>query len=121
MIFDRGTAEPIRSGLTWAERWQGEDDGLITAWERGREFSLERPDLSVAARLGELIELPWKGGVSGDTKVRKKFGSLLYYAMWLGLRGEPLRLDSAVETRVCCARSGVVVVFTADAAKFQGV
>ena len=34
----RAISEPVRAGLTWQERWQREDGGLIACWERGREM-----------------------------------------------------------------------------------
>lgn len=74
---------------------------------------------------GELLPLPWKGGVhpdppddqSGKKKTKgkrkkqpvKKFGSLQYLAMWQGLRGENLDvpLDGEI-TLTCPATKGIV-------------
>jgi hypothetical protein len=36
--LQRSINEPIRVGLTWEERWEGPDRGLIASWERGREM-----------------------------------------------------------------------------------
>ena len=35
----RSYQEPDRGKLSWSERWEGEDKGLITCWEVGRELS----------------------------------------------------------------------------------
>lgn len=118
MLIERGIGAQIRRGnLSHHERWEGVDCGLIAAWERGREFAVERPDLAEAAVSGQLIELPWKGGVTRVIKGRK-FGSFLYLAMWQGLRGEPLCIDLCADLTLVCAAHRVSVTYTSDSSKY---
>lgn len=110
---------PPRTGLTWAERWHGPDDGLIAAWEAGRELVSRHPALVEAVLAGELVELPWKGGLTRALKPgAPKFGTLLYVAMWRGLRGEALDMTTGAELQLTCARFGTTVTFTSDPAKY---
>lgn len=83
----RARSEPTRVGRTWDERWGSTELGLITSWERGREKSLEDPQLAQQARDGQLMVLPWKDGVEKELKTTKKYGVFNYLAMWQGLRG----------------------------------
>ena len=62
----RLTSDVRREGLTWEERWEGVDQGLIVSWERGQDMQRESPELAVRALAGELVVLPWKGGVVND-------------------------------------------------------
>lgn len=118
MKLHRSITEPIRVGAKWAERWGAEDDGLIACWERGREKRLEDPSLAAQAVDGQLVVLPWKGGVEKAVKKKQKFGTLFYLAMWQGLRGEDLRIDPAEEVVLKCTATEMVVVFTGDVAKY---
>ena len=68
MKLQRSTSEPIRTNATWEERWNDDDQGLIACWERGREKSREDPALAAQARDGQLVVLPWKGGVEKAIK-----------------------------------------------------
>lgn len=54
----RSITEPIRKNMSWDDRWNREDQGLIACWERGREKSKQEPDLASLARSGELVVLP---------------------------------------------------------------
>lgn len=118
MKIHRSITEPIREGGTWDERWKAEDNGLIACWERGREKSLEDPSLATQAAAGQLVVLPWKGGVEKAIKKKQKFGTLFYLAMWQGLRGEDLDIDPEEEIVLSCATTGMAVVFTSDMAKY---
>ncbi len=118
MKIHRSFAEPIRKEAKWEERWNAEDDGLIACWERGREKRIEDPALAAQATDGQLVVLPWKGGVEKAIKKKQKFGTLYYLAMWQGLRGEDLNIDTAEETVLTCAATGMAVVFTSDMAKY---
>jgi len=117
MKIHRTTTEPIRDDAKWDERWNAEDGGLIACWERGREKRLEDPALAAQAAGGQLVVLPWKGGVEKVIKKKQKFGTLFYLAMWQGLRGEDLNIDFAEEIALSCATTGMAVVFTGDIAK----
>jgi len=114
----RSITEPIRQSAKWEDRWNGEDNGLIACWERGREKRLEDPSLAARAADGQLVVLPWKGGVEKAIKKKEKFGTLSYLAMWQGLRGEDLSIDPAEEVLLKCTATGMVVVFTNDVAKY---
>lgn len=117
MRIHRSVTVPIREGAKWDERWNAEDSGLIACWERGRKKRLENSALAAQAACGQLVVLPWKGGVEKAIK-NKKFGTLFYLAMWQGLRGEDLNIDSAEEITLTCAASGMAVVFTGNVAKY---
>jgi len=118
MKVQRSITEAIREGGTWDERWNAEDNGLIACWERGREKRLEDPSLVAQAEAGQLVVLPWKGGVEREIKKKQKFGTLFYLAMWQGLRGEDLNIDPNEETALNCTTTGMAVVFTSDMEKY---
>jgi hypothetical protein len=118
MKLNRSITEPIREGANWEERWRAEDGGLIACWERGREKKREDPSLAAQAAEGQLVVLPWKGGVEKAIKKKQKFGTLYYLAMWQGLRGEDLSIDTAEEVVLSCTATGMAVVFTGDLAKY---
>ncbi len=109
----RSISLPIRDGLSWSERWEGSDKGLIWCWERGREKRVEDPGLATRAGKGELAILAWKGGVKEKLQIERKLGTLQYLATWQGLRGEDLDLSLQGECVIVCARTGQVVVFSA--------
>jgi hypothetical protein len=118
MKLHRSTTEPIRETASWEQRWSAEDQGLIACWERGREKRLEDPLLAEKAGNGQLVVLPWKGGVEKAIKKQQRFGTLNYLAMWQGLRGEDLSIDPAEEVVVNCTATGMTVVFTNDMTKY---
>lgn len=62
--------------------------------------------------------LGWKGGVSRSLKKLEKYGSLKYLAQWQGLRGEDLDVDLNQERALTYSRTGMVVTFTPDRAKY---
>jgi len=115
----RPIEEPIRSGLDTRTRWHGEDGGLIACWERGREMAVESPDIAQQAKNEELMILPWKGGVEKRLKVKApKIGTYRYLAMWQGLRGDDLNIDTAVEIVLTCSKFQQKVLYTDDAEKY---
>lgn len=118
MKLVRSIIEPIRENAKCEERWNGVDQGLIACWERGREKRLEDPSLAAQASVGQLVVLPWKGGVEKAIKKKQKFGTLFYLAMWQGLRGEDLNIHLAEEVVVSCTATGMAVRFTNDVAKY---
>ena len=117
MNIHRSINLPSRLATSWEEKWNGPDQGLIACWERGRKKASEDPILSSQARDGKLVLLPWKGGVEKAIKLKQKYGSLNYLAMWQGLRGEGLNINTEEETVVTCTATKMVVVFTNDLAK----
>lgn len=125
MHLYRLISEPIRTDQSWDERWAGPDGGLIACWERGREMSAELSPESLEAtskaRRGELVVLPWKGGVEKALKKKQKYGTHFYLAMWLGLRGEDLAIDTDAEPTHVCTATNVTVIYTNDYAKYSQV
>ena len=113
----RSNNEPDRRELTWHERWEGDDKGLITCWEVGRRFSKSKPELAEKAKRGELPTLGWKGGTDKKLKSNKKFGSLNYLAQWQGLRGEDLNINLSDEITLTCSTTGMEVTYTSDIKK----
>ena len=91
---------------------------LITCWERGRGLATPDTTLAAAARTGQLVPLSWKGGVPppvrGGKAPRRKYGSFHYLAMWQGLRGEDLDIDTESSLKHVCAQFGTTVIFTDD-------
>lgn len=101
----------------WYKNWEGPDKGLICSWLRGIEKSREDPDLATKAAASELPVLAWKGGVNKFIKRTDKVGALHYLATWQGLRGDDLHIDTELEVRMVCTRTGVPVLFTANISK----
>ena len=97
------------------------DQGLIACWERGREKGSEDPDLAAKALSGQLVMLPWKGGIKKITKKKEKVGTFFYLAMWQGLRGEDLNIDTITEPVLTCTVTKMTVVYTNDFAKYANV
>lgn len=115
----RSNNDPEREGLSWCERWEGEDKGLITCWEVGRRFRESKPELAEKAKRGELPTLGWKGGTDKKLKLNKKYGSLNYLAQWQGLRGDDLNINMFDEIVLTCSKTGLVVTYTSDITKFK--
>lgn len=114
-------ANPPEEEADFDRRINGPDGGLINAWLAG--IAMRRLDRTKAqaAEAGELVPLPYRGGVEKKLKVKTKPGSLLYLAMWRGLRGEGLDLETTQQYTLSCARHGVLVRFTPNVADlFEG-
>ena len=99
--------------------WRGEDRGLIQAWEIGRRQAQKGGDFVERARRGELpaSEL-FQGGYDERLKAAVQYGSLHYFCMWLGWRGEDLEVDTDQEYPLVCSRTQMGVVYTIDSKKF---
>ena len=91
-LIHRSISEPIRSGLTRREAWEGPDQGLILCWEKGRQERSEKPELAKKASEGHLVPLNWKRG------------TLKYLAHWQGLRGEDLDIDLIGQREITCTK-----------------
>ena len=115
----RSYKEPKREGLSWVQRWKGPDKGLITCWENGRELGKKKPELAEQAKNGELPVSGWKGGVEKKLKKEEKVGTHYYLAEWQGLRGENLNIDLSEETELICSKTGMKVIYTSDARKYE--
>lgn len=117
MQIKRALDAPVREAATWEDRWAGPDGGLIACWERGLEKRREDPELAARAVAGELVILPWKGGVEKAIK-GVKYGSYQYLAMLQGLCGEPLDIDTGAEVSRVCSRTQMQVIYTNDMSKY---
>ena len=115
----RSYREPIRKGLTWEERWKGDDRGLISCWELGKELREKQPELAKRAENGELPVLVWKGGAEKQLKKKEKYGTFNYLAEWQGLRGEDLNIDLSEEPEIICSKTGMKFIYTGDAEKYS--
>jgi len=104
--------EPIREGLSWHERWDADDNGLIACWENGRELAIRNPKKAEQAKNGELIRFGWTGGVSEKLKADVFHGSLFYLAKWQGLRGDDLSINVYGNTYLKCTKTGQVVKYS---------
>lgn len=82
-------------------------------------MALELPNLAALAREGQLVELPWRGGVQKALKKTEKYGTYLYLAMWQGLRGEDLDVDVQWERTLTCSATGMRVLYTGDSSKYS--
>lgn len=80
---------------------------------------MEWPDLADAAISNELVPLPWTDGLQIAIKSKRKYGTMRYLAMWQGLRGEDLVINTASERQLRCQRFGVTVTFTANPAMYE--
>lgn len=119
MKINRSISEPIRQDLSTTLRWGGDDKGLIACWERGRQKATEDPELALNAISGQLVVLPWKGGVEKAIKKKEKYGTYRYLAMWQGLRSEDLSIDTSVEASKICSVTGMMVIYTDDYEKYK--
>lgn len=118
MIIRRSIQEQIREGLSWEERWRGEDKGLIVCWEVGRAKRRTDETLASKCERGELPVLGWTGGVDKMLKKPHKYGALMYLAQWQGLCGSDLCIDTSKEVSKTCCNTGMKVTFTDDSSKY---
>jgi hypothetical protein len=111
--------EPLREDQSFENRWNKQDRGLITCWEKGREIKNRRPDMAEKASRGELPVLGFKGGIAKRIQDVEKIGSLNYLAQWQGLRGEDLDVTIGEEVVIECSKTGMIVTFTDDIEKLK--
>lgn len=109
-------SDPVCEILDFDQRINGDDRGLINAWNVGRNLALRNADLVRRMRDGELPELGVKGGVRKKIQAHK-IGSLWYLAQRQGLLGEDLDIDMSSEVEMICSRTGVRVLYTLDLEK----
>ena len=110
----QAVGNPRSTQITWDDRWEGPDRGLICSWVRGIEKARETPTLREQALRGELPPLAWKGGGNQAIKAGKRVGSVHYLAMWQGLRGDALDIDTDAPVSLTCTRFQTLVTFTGD-------
>ena len=118
----RKYSEPIRTKISYAECWKGDDGGLIRCWENGREWRQNKQNIAQRAMHGELPIMNWTGGISDGVKysikLKAKYGTLYYLAQLQGILGGDLDIAPALETPLICYRTGWVVVMTGDRKKY---
>lgn len=103
-------------------RINGPDRGVINAWLAGIAKRTEWPAVARQAEGGELPVLPYRGGIAKQLKnPTTKLGSLLYVAMWHGLRGDDLMLDTDAEPSMTCTKTGVRFVYTLNTARLLAI
>lgn len=118
----RSVKEPYRTGLSYAEIWQGPDKAIITCWEVGRQLKDKDPEIAARAAKGELVSLPWKGGTGNfqelpaGKKAPVRYGTLRYLAMWQGLRGDDLDIEIEAQITLVCTRTNRPVIFDLNTA-----
>lgn len=117
-VLNISIEQPIREALSYDERWRGEDQGLITAWEVGRKLAVKDLETRDKVLAGELPPLGFKGGQEKSTKVAQKFGTLHYYTQLLGIKGKDLKVDMDRNYALVCSRTLNEVVFTMDPALY---
>lgn len=109
-------SDPVCEILDFDQRINGDDRGLINAWNVGRNLALRNPDLVRRMMDGELPVLGVKGGVREKIQA-DKIGSLWYLAQRQGLLGEDLDIDMSAEVEMVCSRTGVRILYTLDLEK----
>lgn len=119
MIVTNAASHPPPLDENFATRIEGPDKGVINAWITGLAKRADSPELAAKAAAGELPVLPFRGGVETAIKTKTKVGHLLYVAMWQGLRGEDLYIDTESEISMTCTRTGVPVLYTMDFEKLR--
>ena len=120
MLVRHSFDNPPPFEVDYAKRNDGPDRGLVNAWLSGIAMRKDKPILAQQAEAGELPVLAFRGGVAKALKTNKpKIGALLYVAMWTGLRGEDLHLDTEQEPSLQCTRHGVTVVYTHSISKLM--
>jgi hypothetical protein len=119
MRIQRTIDQALPLGDSWEDRWSGPDNGLIASWEAGRTLGQSQPDLAARAREGQLVPLPWKGGLRKALDGPSKYGTHLYLAMWQGLRGDDLLIETKDDISVTCSSTKTTVIFTSDSGKYS--
>lgn len=119
MIVTYPASNPPPISDDYVNRMEGPDQGAINAWATGILKRADAPELAEMASAGELPVLPFRGGVETAIKTKTKVGHLLYVAMWQGLRGDDLYIDTESEISMTCTRTGVPVLYTMDFEKLR--
>ena len=113
---------PIRKKISYAERWNGLDKGIITAWEVGRE--LRNTNLSIVQKVaqGELPILVFKGGHKKKLKsTTYKYGSMHYLAQLQGIKNLDLAIDLDTDEGLVlvCSKTGMETIFSSNAKNYK--
>ena len=119
MKIDVPISTKLRNEASPDALWRSEDKGLIQAWEIGRRQALKKPELAEKAVKGQLPASDlFQGGYNKRLEATFQYGSLHYYCMWLGWRGQDLDIDLDEEYPVVCAKTRMGVVYTLDSSKY---
>lgn len=105
---------PPPEASVYVDRWGTVEATVLTCWHNGLQKRKEQgwAETAAQASAGELPLLPWRGGVDPEAKsAATKVGTLQYLAMWQGLRGEDLAIDTGGQLTVTCTRTGVKMTF----------
>lgn len=116
-VVFRSIAEPIRENKSFEERWHGDDKGLITAWEVGRELAKHDKNLFEKVKKGELPPLGFKGGHHKRLKNSiSKYGTLHYLAELQGLKDQNLDIDFTRDEKLTltCSKTKMQTIFTSN-------
>lgn len=114
MLIHVPADSPPPEELEFDQRWGTIDRALVTCWLRGRALRTEQGWQETARRAaaGELPSIIFDGGSDGPSKPgAKRTGVLQYLAIWQGIRGEDLKIDTEAATTLTCSGTGAVVTF----------
>lgn len=109
-------AQPPEIATNYQDRNHGPDKGLLNAYVAGMKLAQQNKDVANKALQGELPVLPYKGGFEKAIKIGKKYGPLLYLAMWHGLRGDDLNINTEQEYTLTCSATGMTGIYTPNSA-----
>lgn len=119
MKISISVSRALRSETSPSTLWRGDDRGLIQAWEIGRRQAQQKPKLASKACAGELPASDlFQGGYDKRLEASFQYGSLHYYSMWLGWRGQDLEIDTEQEYPVVCSKNRMGVVYTMASDKY---
>ncbi len=111
MKVQRSINTPIRTNISWHERWTNTDKGIISCWEKGRELAQSNPALADKAKKDELPQLNWRGGFDHCLQEKRKTGTLHYLAQWQGLRNQDLDINTDEKITKICSKTGMKVTY----------
>jgi len=126
----RSIEKQIRKSLSYEDRWNSTEKGLITAWEAGRKLRTAKShkELVDFLKKGALPKLEFRGGhkmppYKNDEppKYKFKYGHYNYLAQMQGMLGQDLNINiqDSEEQELVCKLSGKKTVFTFDIFKFM--
>ncbi len=122
MHISRSIQENIRENLSYDERENQEDNGLISAWEVGRNQAKKDEEFASKVINGALPVSVFKGGFKKklDT-IYFKYATFKYLAQLQGLKGIDLDIDTDRDDglELVCSETGMKSIFSADINHFK--
>ncbi len=122
MHISRSIQEDIRENLSYDERENQEDNGLMSAWEVGRNQAQKDEELVLRVINGALPVSVFKGGFKKklDT-ITFKYATFKYLAQLQGLKGVDLDIDTDRDDglELVCSETGMKSIFSADINHFK--